>query len=194
MKTYVIPMPARNYIKNIGIVGEPEVGKNELVKCVAGNVGMNDIADRYLATIGVGVYKRISDVDLPKHGGLHRGTFLMWDMTGQKGFDDMREFYCKNVEGAIVVGDATRTETIDAMSKWANYMTERLGDIQIAYAVNKIDLVETERHKELRERARKAIGKEGRIFLTSAKTGKDVKEPFKYMDRKIAEDMAKRNE
>jgi len=184
----------REIIKKIGVLGEPEVGKNELVKFVDESKSMNDFSDHYVNAIGVGVYKRTSKVELPKHGGLYKLKFMLWDMTGQQGFDDIRKTYCEAAEGAIVVGDSTRTETIDAMPKWANYLTEKVGEVPIVFAVNKIDLVEQERHQELRERARKAIGYSGRIFLTSAKTGKNASEPFKCMDRKIAEDMAKRYE
>jgi small GTP-binding protein len=187
------PEYARSFITKIGILGEPEAGKNELARRVVENTGWNKISDQYLNVIGVAVYKRISEIDLPKRGGLHKGTFLMWDMTGQQSFDSVRKCYCEGAEGAVVVGDATRTETIDAMPKWANYLTEKVGEVPIIYAINKIDRVEQERHKELRERARNAIGYSGRIFLTSAKTGEGVKEPFRYLERRITESVAKRS-
>jgi len=161
-------------------IGDAGVGKTSLIKRFVLDV----FDDRYIATIGTKVTKKIVDVD-----GKVKVMMLVWDIMGQKGFRELlREAYFFGAHGAIAVCDLTNKETLEELRYWIKALTDVAGDVPIVFAGNKVDL-ENDRvikEEDLQELASKYKGK---ALLTSAKTGQNVEAVFKALAEAMAEKM-----
>jgi len=161
-------------------IGDAGVGKTSLIKRYVLDV----FDDRYIATIGTKVTKKIVDVD-----GQVKVMMLVWDIMGQKGFRELlREAYFFGAHGAIAVCDLTNKETLEELRYWIKALTDVAGDVPIAFAGNKVDL-ENDRvikEEDLQELASKYKGK---AYLTSAKTGQNVEAVFKTLAEAMSEKM-----
>jgi Ras-related protein Rab-1A/Rab family protein len=161
-------------------IGDAGVGKTSLIKRYVLDV----FDDRYIATIGTKVTKKIVDVD-----GQVKVMMLVWDIMGQKGFRELlREAYFFGAHGAIAVCDLTNKETLEELRYWIKALTDVAGDVPIVFAGNKVDL-ENDRvikEQDLQELASKYKGK---AYLTSAKTGQNVEAVFKTLATAMSEKM-----
>ena len=161
-------------------IGDAGVGKTSLIKRYVLDV----FDDRYIATIGTKVTKKIVDVD-----GQVKVMMLVWDIMGQKGFRELlREAYFFGAHGAIAVCDLTNKETLEELRYWIKALTDVAGDVPIVFAGNKVDL-ENDRvikEEDLQELASKYKGK---AYLTSAKTGQNVEAVFKTLAEAMSEKM-----
>jgi small GTP-binding protein len=156
-------------------IGDAGVGKTSLIKRFVLDV----FDDRYIATIGTKVTKKIVEVD--SGGDSVKVMMLIWDIMGQKGFRELlREAYFFGAHGAIAVCDLTNKETLEELRYWIKALTDVAGDVPLVFAGNKADL-ENEmvvKEADLRELAEKY---EAEAFLTSAKTGQNVENMFKAL-------------
>ncbi len=161
-------------------IGDAGVGKTSLIKRFVLDV----FDDRYIATIGTKVTKKI--VDVKAGDGQAKVMMLVWDIMGQKGFRELlREAYFFGAHGAIAVCDLTNKETLEELRYWIKALTDVAGDVPIVFAGNKTDL-ETERvvkEEDLQELAEKYKSK---AFMTSAKTGQNVENVFKALAGSIS--------
>ncbi len=156
-------------------IGDAGVGKTSLIKRFVLDV----FDDRYIATIGTKVTKKIIEVD--NGGSQTKVMMLVWDIMGQKGFRELlREAYFFGAHGAIAVCDLTNKETLEELRYWIKALTDVAGDVPIVFAGNKADLENEAVVKEadLQELAAKYNAK---AFLTSAKTGQNVENMFKAL-------------
>ena len=156
-------------------IGDAGVGKTSLIKRYVLDV----FDDRYIATIGTKVTKKIVEVE--EGGSQTKVMMLIWDIMGQKGFRELlREAYFFGAHGAIAVCDLTNRETLEELRYWIKALTDVAGDVPIVFAGNKADL-ENEavvRESDLGDLADKY---EAEAFMTSAKTGQNVEEMFKSL-------------
>lgn len=156
-------------------IGDAGVGKTSLIKRFVLDV----FDDRYIATIGTKVTKKIVEVD--SGGDSVKVMMLIWDIMGQKGFRELlREAYFFGAHGAIAVCDLTNKETLEELRYWIKALTDVAGDVPLVFAGNKADLENETVVKEadLQELAEKY---EAEAFLTSAKTGQNVENMFKAL-------------
>jgi len=164
-------------------IGDAGVGKTSLIKRFVLDV----FDDRYIATIGTKVTKKIVDVQGP--AGQAKVMMLIWDIMGQKGFRELlREAYFFGAHGAIAVCDMTNRETVEELRYWIKALTDVAGDVPIVFAGNKADL-ENERvvkEDDLKDLAGKY---KAQAFVTSAKTGQNVEAAFKALALAISEKM-----
>ncbi|MBU1158042.1 MAG: GTP-binding protein [Candidatus Thermoplasmatota archaeon] len=170
----------------ICFIGDAGVGKTSLIKRFVLDV----FDDRYIATIGTKVTKKI--VEVSDQGTTVKVMMLIWDIMGQKGFRELlREAYFFGAHGAIAVCDLTNKETLEELRYWIKALTDVAGDVPIVFAGNKADL-ENERvikDEELQELASKYKAKS---FMTSAKTGQGVEDVFKALGLAVSEKMGSR--
>ena len=164
-------------------IGDAGVGKTSLIKRFVLDV----FDDRYIATIGTKVTKKIVEVE--GEGGQVKVMMLIWDIMGQKGFRELlREAYFFGAHGAIAVCDLTNRETLEELRYWIKALTDVAGDVPVVFAGNKADL-EGEvvvKEADLKELADKYGGK---AFLTSAKTGQNVEKVFEALGEAISAKM-----
>lgn len=164
-------------------IGDAGVGKTSLIKRFVLDV----FDDRYIATIGTKVTKKIVDVQAPD--GEAKVMMLIWDIMGQKGFRELlREAYFFGAHGAIAVCDTTNKETVEELRYWIKALTDVAGDVPVVFAGNKVDL-ENERvvkEEDLKDLAGKY---KSEAYLTSAKTGQNVETAFKTLALAISQKM-----
>ena len=154
-------------MRKIMLLGEIGVGKSSLVRRLV----HDHFEEGYLATIGVDIVKYALRGAGPD--GKLDLDLIVWDTDGNFGDSIFRHSYIKGAAAALIVGDATRKMTLEAMPRLARGFEETLPGRHCAFILNKIDLVPYPASQVLPE----ALGS-GRwpLVRTSAKTGQHVKE------------------
>jgi translation elongation factor EF-4 len=98
-------------------------------------------------------------------------TMMVWDITSEPGPHSLVvEASLKGARGALLIGDATRPETIDRLEQWYKRI-EDPKDIEVVYMANKIDAA-TDR-TAVNQRLKAVAGKRP-YYMVSAKTGEYV--------------------
>lgn len=166
-------MEKRQFIRKVCLIGDGAVGKTSLVRRYVLDV----FSDDYISTFGAKVSKKVvtfGDVEV---------TMMIWDILGQKSAASLHSAYFSGSNGAFVVCDGTRPETLDGLSSWNREFTRVAGNVPVIPLVNKSDLPSNIDEESL-ESASKVIGHDFR--RTSAKTGEGVEEAFLQLGRLIA--------
>ncbi len=170
-------------MKKICMLGDPAVGKSSLVARFV--FSMFD--DKYIETIGAKVTKRTMAVERRSTGQRYRLKLMIWDIAGQKTLDFIKPTYYRDAEGALIVADITRRETLDNVARWSASIREVCGDIPIVVMVNKCDLLD---HAQFRPAD--AVALAGKLdapsFTTSAKSGENVENSFSSLGRRLIRD------
>ena len=166
-------------------IGDAGVGKTSLIKRYVLDV----FDDRYIATIGTKVTKKVVEAKDPSTGEPIRVMMLIWDIMGQKGFRELlREAYFFGAHGAVAVCDVTNRETLEELRYWKKALTDVAGDVPLVFVGNKADL---ENSAVVREDDVKSLSSkyDAPAFMGSAKTGQNVETVFKALAEKIVEKM-----
>ncbi len=166
----------KRYKKKILLLGEGAVGKTSLVRqFVEGR-----FSDEYIATIGANIKKK--EVSYPEEG--MEINLVIADLIGQQGYENTQRMNMMGANGALMVTDLTRYETIDALEEyWIPLLKEVLKKVPpIVFFANKSDLVDLEGEEAKKFRAELlSLSEEYRskFYLSSAKTGENVEEGFR---------------
>ena len=157
-----------NYLFKYIIVGDPSVGKSNLLMKFA----HNKFTEEYQATIGVEFGAK--NIELNKQ--IYR--IQIWDTAGQENFRSITRAYYKNSVCAMIVYDITSSETFQHIQNWIeDIRNQSPKTVLIILIGNKIDL-EDKRVISYDEGNEFAI-KHGIIFAeTSAKLGMELKKFF----------------
>ena len=159
--------------KKICLLGDFSVGKSSLIRrFVEGK-----FSDNYLSTVGVKVSRK--SLRVTGETELYDVNLLVWDLEGHTRFKSITPTYLKGASGAIVVADLTRTGTLEGLDKHIDLFLEINPDGTLAIALNKADLIPSEKLNRLIE----LYGKSDRAhvvntYQTSAKTGQEVDRIF----------------
>lgn len=117
----------------------------KIVVCGTGAVGKTSIVRRYvedkfefnyLLTVGLDPSNRRIEVN---------GTLVnlvIFDVAGQKRFQTLRDVFFRKANGALLVFDLTRPETLDELYEWKQQIDDKLGKDRIPAILigNKSDL------------------------------------------------------
>jgi small GTP-binding protein len=162
----------------ICLVGQAAVGKTSLIRRYV----VDQFDDKYVATLGTKVTKRVVEVPIPNGGGLHaRVELLIWDVMGQPKIRELLDdLYFQGAAGILAVADCTRRATLDALVDWLDRVNRITNRAPIVLAVNKSDL------KANAEFGPAEVGRlvgsvRGGVLETSAKTGENVEEAFRRL-------------
>jgi small GTP-binding protein len=179
------PAPAQDLtvMKKICMLGDPAVGKTSLVARFVFSL----FDDKYIETIGAKVTKRTMALEHLPTKQRFRLKLMIWDIAGQKTLDFIKPTYYRDAEGALLVADLTRKETLTNVSRWASSIRDVCGPIPVVIMVNKSDL-QTAARFTLKEAEDVAAGLDGSLFLTSAKSGENVEHAFSTLGRKLVHD------
>jgi len=120
------------FIKKVCLLGDPAVGKTSLINRYV----HNRFDDKYLATIGTKPSVKAMDLD-----GL-KMDLTIWDIAGQENFQNVHNSYFRGAQGAIVVCDITRRETIENLPHWVGRFLAASPGKPIIIVSNKWDLVD----------------------------------------------------
>ena len=164
-----------NYLFKYIIIGDPSVGKSNLLMKFANNKFTED----YEATIGVEFGVKNLQID----NKIYR--IQIWDTAGQENFRSITRAYYKNCVCAMVVYDITKRTSFNNVQNWLqDVITQSPKTVLIILIGNKIDL-EDKREVIFDEGNEFAI-KHGIMFMeTSAKTGEGVEEAFRKSVQEI---------
>ena len=161
----------------ICLLGNPAVGKTSLIRKYVYDV----YSDKYIGTLGTKVSKKVVEIED------REVTMLIWDLMGEHEFRRIQRTAFKGTQGALVVCDLTRKETLDGFDFWPENLHEVTGDVPIIFLGNKDDLPDKQISESDIKPYADRYGTE--YYLTSAKTGKHVEEAFLNLARKIVEKM-----
>jgi len=170
-------MPVEKIKKNVILLGDGAVGKTSIIKRFV----LDQFDDKYITTIGTKVTKKELFVGNEENGA--EMALLVWDILGQKGYRYTQALSFGGIEGALLVADSTRPETLVSLKEyWIPSIVSVTGPIPMAFLGNKADL-EDERAFGLDELNKladeyKQSDYEPRAFLTSARTGDYVDDAF----------------
>ena len=164
------------------LIGDPAVGKTSLLYRYV----RNDWAENYAMTIGVQVLSKTlefnNDITI---------KLTLWDIGGQKRFQELRKHFFKATQGAFLVFDLMREDTFKGVNEWLKE-AEGVVNYKIPFILigNKADLIK-EKGRVLNPKEAELFAAEGKstYIETSAKTGKKVEKAF----RKLAMVIAKSN-
>ena len=156
------------------LLGEIGVGKTSLVRRL--------VLDRfdfdYKPTIGVDVYR----YEVPPAAGRKAMSLIIWDTDGNYGEAIFRHVYIKEAAAALIVGDASRPQTLDTMATLGQGFGEAFPGRHCAYILNKLDLVDEGGLMLPRSLTRPGLA----LTRTSAKTGSNVQTAFHQAATTIA--------
>ncbi|BAU14815.1 Ras family small GTPase [Leptolyngbya sp. NIES-3755] len=149
--------------RKICLIGDFGVGKTSLIRQFVDR----QFSDQYLSTVGVKISKKMVETV----------QLLIWDIEGQTKFKSISSSYLQGAKGAIIVGDATRRETLEQLAIHTEHFLSVNPKGQLAIAINKSDLID----REILEKALEQYGQQYTIYLTSAKTGENVDRLFQEL-------------
>ena len=116
------------------LLGDIEVGKTCILTRFS-DQNYEEHAPNIIPTVGVDFLNKV----------VRRGEQLirleMWDTAGQERFRSLIPNYIRDVDGCILVLDASNRRTVDGLQKWIDLVREIRGEgAKIIVAVNKTDL------------------------------------------------------
>ena len=167
-------------LKKVVLLGDAAVGKTSLMNRFIKNA----FDDSYISTVGAKVSKKVVNVSLDDVD--YAVSFMLWDIIGSEGFKSTQSRHIAGLNGAIIVADLSRPETIKKLEEyWIPLLVETTSGVlpPILFAGNKLDLVDAEaatkaveEFSEIDKRLRtESVIERYKLlhpyFVTSAKTG-----------------------
>jgi len=155
------------------MLGAFAVGKTSLVRRYVEDI----FSDKYQATIGVKVDKKVVTVDG------RTVNLILWDLAGNDEYNKIRTFYLRGASGYLLVADKTRTNTLDAALHIHEIAQDVVGKVPCVLLLNKWDLAGK---WDIAESTIADLIQNGwDVIRTSAKTGMSVNDAFEVLARKI---------
>ncbi len=172
-------MAARTLTKKISLLGDPAVGKTSLIQRFV----YDAFDEKYLSTIGAKITKKTQTFTTAQNPKLDQDTnltFLIWDIAGQKAFKSVHQAYYRGSEGAFIVCDITRRETLDNILDWISELYKVVGNVPALILINKYDLQDK---ISFGEAEINAVAAQVRVpyYFTSAKSGHHVEAAFQTL-------------
>ena len=157
-----------NYLLKYIIIGDPSVGKSNLLLRYAHDKFNED----YQATIGVEFGA--------KNVEINNKTFRIqiWDTAGQENFRSITRAYYKNSVCAIIVYDITNKESFNNIQNWIEDCKNQCPKTVFFVLVGNKNDLENERKVSFEEGKKFADSNDILFFESSAKTGNNVEDIF----------------
>lgn len=175
-------------VKKVSLIGDPGVGKTSLIRRFV----LDQFSDDYLSTIGAKVTKKEMLIDVREQDLRIHLILMIWDVAGQKEYQQFHEMYLKGMEGVLAVCDLSRRNTFERLKDSLALVAKHAPGTPMVFMLNKCDLVDPST-VDLREVEALAGQKGVPILPTSAKTGLNVEATFSKLTMMIIRDwLAKR--
>jgi len=174
-------MDTKQVKRKVLLLGDGAVGKTSLIRKFV----TDKFDDKYITTIGTKITKK--DLRFQTDDGEMILTLMIWDILGQKGYKSIQSSSYRGAEGAMIVCDLTRKETLDSMTEyWIPELQKVAADIPMVFVGNKCDLIdERQISKDELEGTAQKYGSES--LPSSAKTGENVELIFSALGEKVIE-------
>ncbi len=164
--------------KKLCLLGDFSVGKTSLIRRYIHDVFSLD----YRATVGVQVHQYQDEIDTEE--GIVQFSQVIWDVEGSRFGKELIKSYILGSAGAVIVGDATRSDAVASMSSHAQAFLDILPGRPIVFAMNKSDLLADQKGPNTKELT-EIFG--GEVVHTSALTGHAVRSLFHALGRRVLE-------
>jgi len=177
-------MELREILKKVVLLGDGGVGKTSLIARYV----VNKFDDKYIATIGTKVSRK--DIQVIKPNLIINLRMMIWDILGQKEYAKIRTASLSGAQGVILVGDLSRTETIQSLSDfWLKEVSQSVGKAPTILVGNKADLAE---EGSMSSTVLESMGQKlgFQTFLCSAKTGENVENLFATLGDMLVADVS----
>ncbi len=162
--------------KKVCLLGDAAVGKTSLIRRYV----HNQFDEKYITTIGTNVSKKDLKIVLQDQSNKIQNydmTFAIWDIIGQKELQSFNINYFRNANGALVVCDVTRRDTLDSILMWTSSLFNTVGQVPLVFLANKYDL-RNQADFEIDELNNIVNQFNASYFVTSALTGENVERAF----------------
>ncbi|UCE36685.1 MAG: GTP-binding protein [Thermoplasmata archaeon] len=165
-------------MKKMCVIGETSVGKTSLIRRFV----IDKFDDKYIVTIGTKTSKKI--LTIRADDANVNLKLMIWDILGQSHFENIKESAFKGTNGAFIVLDLTRRETLESFDRWLSSLYNVAYGIPVIVLANKSDL-----QVEFRESDVEALVRDYGYpyFITSAKTGENVNNAFYTLGKMMVE-------
>ncbi|TFG12515.1 MAG: GTP-binding protein [Promethearchaeota archaeon] len=160
------------------LLGPGAVGKTSLLHRFV----LNQFSTSYQMTMGVDFLKKEITV---QNNSIN---LTIWDVAGQERFKFMRKNYYRGAQGALLIFDLTREDTLNKlMNKWYSEMVQFLSkDIPFLLVGNKSDLIKEIGSVVDSNLAKNFAKSKNSVYIeTSAKSGENVEDAFMELSRRI---------
>ena len=140
--------------------------------------------DKYISTLGTKVSTKRLILKHPTEDLMIEIKFMIWDIMGQRDYEMFQQSAYMGSQGALVVCDITRRETLEDIPQWVSGLFNITSQIPIIMIGNKNDLTDkkTFEYNNLTELASTF---EAPSFFTSAKTGENIEKAFSTLGYNI---------
>ena len=167
------------------VIGDVGVGKTSLVNRIV----YNSFSEKYKATIGCEFGLKILEIKG------ENVRIQLWDLAGQDRLGGISKLYCRDANGALVVNDITRENSLEQVCLWKasvddNVCMEDGSPIPMILCANKADLLGSESNINEESIHEYAVSHKFTAgFLCSSKTGMNTNEALV----KLVENIISRN-
>eukprot|EP00878_Enallax_costatus_P004498 GHUV01004738.1.p1 GENE.GHUV01004738.1~~GHUV01004738.1.p1 ORF type:complete len:307 (+),score=64.64 GHUV01004738.1:492-1412(+) len=104
----------------VAVVGEPSVGKTALAELIAsGQPAKGGIRSTAGAHIYVKLVERAQHQQDPGNEAQKRFFVELWDVSGQKKYEQLRSVFYKQLNGVILVYDLNNKASLNCLPRWA---------------------------------------------------------------------------
>jgi small GTP-binding protein len=161
-------------LKKICLVGDFAVGKTSLVRRFVDR----QFDDRYLSTVGVKISRKLLTARELGADSDEEVQLVLWDLAGRTSGRSSPASNLKGAQGAVIVGDLTRPESIASIPVHLEHFLAMSPRALVVVAYNKMDLHQGGEPTPLHHR-------ENILFSmqTSAKTGDGIDHLFHVLGR-----------
>ena len=161
------------------VLGAPAVGKTSLIR----RFTTGKFSETYSKTLGADFL--IKFVDYPEKS--MRVLLQIWDLAGDARFRFIRRDYYQEAQGALLVYDITRMNTLQEIKETYENLLSYCGKVPCILIGNKVDLV-NERKVTVDDGTKlsKDLGFE--FYETSAKSAENVEKAFRHISDLIIEE------
>lgn len=169
-----------DYLIKVLLIGNSSVGKS----CILMRFCSDEFTPSFIATIGIDFKIRTSELEDGK-----LAKFQVWDTAGQERFKTITTAYYRSAMGFLLVYDVTDEQSFADIREWYQNIREHAREnVQIILVGNKNDL-ESERRVSTQQG--QALATElGLPFIeVSAKTANNVDKAFFTLARNIRDNM-----
>lgn len=126
-------------LAKICLLGEVYVGKTSLIRRYVDRA----FSENYLSTVGVTISRKLIRLSLRPGEDPAELQLIFWDLEGGQNFREISSTYLSGAHAAVVVGDVTRTETLEALDGFIDQFHSINPNGLVIVALNKSDLQET---------------------------------------------------